>query len=455
MKSDELRFSLVAGTSNEDLFGVVAESGSLYLKKPLEKDKVYLIDVQVSDQHDLRSKTGVAIQLTDVNDHRPAFDRPFYELLLPEGDYRESAFVAVEATDRDPGDNGRLIYSLLDSSHTPFLINQKTGLLVVNGSIDREQTEFYRLTVQASDDGFPPLKSRAEVVVYISDVNDNSPQFDLPAGRSVENGLQPLFSVSLADGTPPGTAVIRVRATDADADAHTNGNVTYRLGSHQHLFAIDEATGSIFTLVTLDRARGDSEYNLLVVAADGGTPRLSTVGVVRITIAAACHPDPAARRQQSVTLDENVPTPIALVNLTNGDDDKSENRKLVHLSLLRIEPNLPVAQSVFKLDQVEPVLWLMEPLDRETLDTYSVHLRVQRSGGRARHNDASNSSCTGIEEEEELVLNIRVADINDNPPVFVDHNPLVVVVPTGAPIGHPVITLSVLTSYSSLQSSNN
>ncbi len=443
VKSNQLQFSLVAGTSNDDLFGVVPETGSLFLKKPLEKEKVYLIDVQVTDQHGLRSETGVAIQLTDVNDHRPTFGRTFYELLLPEGDYREAAFVAIEASDQDPGDNGRLIYSLLDSSHTPFLINQKTGLLVVNGSIDREQTEFYRLTVQASDDGFPPLKSRVEVVVYITDVNDNAPQFDLPAGGAIENGgLQPLFSVSLTDGTPPGTPVIRVRATDADADVHTNGNVTYRLGSHQHMFTIDEATGSIFTLGALDRARGESEYNLLVVAADGGTPRQSTVGVVRITIAAACHPDPAARRQQSVTLDENVPTPIALVNLTNGEDRSDE---LVQLSLLRIEPSLPVAQSLFKLDHTEPVLWLMEPLDRETLDVYSVHLRVQRSG-RSHHNETKNSSCSGVDEEE-LVLNIRVVDINDNPPVFLDHNPLVVVVPSNAPIGQPVIVLSVIIIY--------
>ena len=439
VKTDQLSFSIVHGTVHEDLFGVVPESGSLYMKKPLKLETVYLIDVQVSDQHGLQSIASVALQLTDVNQHRPTFNSSYYELLLPEGDYNESSFITIEAFDEDTGDNGRLVYSIIDSSQSPFWINQKTGLLIVNGSIDREQTEFFRLTVQATDEGFPPLKSRVDVVIYITDINDNAPQFDLPAGGVNEEGLQPLFSVSLTDGTPPGSAVIRIQATDADADLQTNGNVTYRLGSHQNLFTIDKLTGSISTLVTLDRARSESEYNLLVVATDGGTPRQSTVSVVRITITEACHPDPAARRQQSITLDENVPTPIALLNLTNSDDDRSE--ELVHLSLLKIEPNRPDAQSRFKLDHVEPGLWLTEPLDREILDTYSVLLRVQHTG--RRNNSTRNSKCAGFDEEE-LVLNIRVADINDNPPVFADQNPLVVVVPSNTPIGYPVITIAVI-----------
>lgn len=437
VKSDELYFSLVPGTRHDDSFGVVPESGSLYLKKPLQLDTVYLIDVQVNDQQGLRSAANVAIQLTEVNHHRPMFNSSYYELLLPEGDYNDSSFITIEAYDQDTGDNGRLVYSLTDSSASPFRINHKTGLLIVNGSIDREQTEFFRFVVQATDEGFPPLKSRVDVVVYITDINDNAPVFDLPAGSVHENGLQPLFSVSLTDGTPPGTPVLRVRATDADADFHTNGNVTYRLGSHQSQFSIDKITGSISTLVAMDRARSESEHNLLVVATDGGTPRLSTISVVRVTIIEACQPDPAARRQQSITLDENIPTPIALINLTS---DGEKSNELVHLSLLQIEPNWPDAQSRFKLDNAEPVLWLTEPLDREVQDSYSVHLKVQHSGRRS--NSTNNSSCSGFDEEE-LVLNIRVADVNDNAPVFAEQNPLIVVVPSNTPIGYPVITIAV------------
>lgn len=437
-KPEERYFSLVPGTRHHDLFGVVSESGSLYTKKPLQLEVVYLIDVQVNDQQGLRSAANVAVQLTEVNHHRPAFNSSYYELLLPEGDYNESSFITIEAYDEDTGDNGRLIYSLTDSSSSPFRINHKTGLLIVNGTIDREQTEFFRFVVHATDEGFPPLKSRVDVVVYITDINDNAPVFDLPAGSGNENGLQPLFTVSLTDGTPPGTAVIRIRATDADADFHTNGNVTYRLGSHQSQFDIDQTTGSISTLIAMDRARSDSEYNVIVVATDGGTPSLSTISVVRIAIIEACQPDPAARRQQSITLDENVPIPLSLINLAN-DGEKSE--ELVHLSLLRIEPSWPDAQSRFKLDHVEPVLWLTEPLDREVQDSYSVHLKVQHSGRRS--NSTNSSGCAGFDEEE-LVLNIRVADVNDNAPIFAEQNPLVVVVPSDTPIGYPVITIAVI-----------
>ena len=427
---------------------MIAETGSLILKKPLRREEVYLIGVQVMDREQgLRSETNIAIKSTDVNRHRPTFNRSFYELFVPEGDYNRTGFVSIEATDGDYGDSGRLSYSLISQTRHwhPFAINDRTGHLSITGLIDRETTEFFRFSVQATDAGFPPLKSLVEVVVYVTDINDNPPKFEIPTGRNrSEKGLQPLFRVTLTEGTPPGTPVIRVRATDADADVHTNANITYRLGSHHHLFSIDPIGGSIFTLDRLNRSRSDPEYNVLVVAADGGTPRLSTAGVVRVRVVPACHPDLSARRQQSVTLDENVPTPIALVNLTVGGKSKREVPP-VQLSLLRIEPSSSSAQSLFKLDHSEPVLWLIEPLDREILDVYSVHLRVQRPGqlpDRIGGNN-NNSGCIGLDEEE-LVLNIRVADVNDNPPVFVEKRlPVVVSVASSTSVGYPVISILV------------
>ena len=86
----------------------------------------------------------------------------------------------------------------------------------------------------------------------------------------------------------------------------------------------------------------------------------------------------------------------------------------------------------------------MEPIDRETLDTYSVHLRD--------HYRVQCSGWTCPKRCEQLQLHWHgkisahfkypnVADIKDNPLVSVDHSPIVVVVPSNAPIGRPVIIL--------------
>ena len=413
----KLRFSL--DHSAPDLFQLLP-SGSLLMKRTLETDKIYPLQVKVTDGQGLTSKKDVAVQVLDVNNHRPVFSKAFYELILPEGHYNRTPFVAIEASDHDMEENAQLTYSLSNGSH-PFEIDPQSGMLLVNGLVDRETDEFYRLTVRVVDKGVPPLKNQADVVVYVSDVNDNSPRFEPPSQS---------WAVSLTDGTPPGAPVIRVKASDLDSDVRTNGNVTYRLDSHHDLFGIDPSSGSVFTVseIGLDRGR---EFNVLVVAEDGGTPSLSAVGVVRVTVDEAATPcrgsgGSASKREQSITLEENVAVPLALLNLT---ESKKSHAKL---SLVRIEPIEPLAQSLFNLDPIQPVLWLNGSLDRERGADFSVYLVVRRSS------DTSNVTCpTG----EELVVNVHVTDVNDNWPLFDKGDSMVVVVQVDAAIGQEVIQL--------------
>lgn len=412
-----LRFSLRDG-AHKGVFEVLP-GGALVMKRSLRTDQVYSLKVEVSDGQGLASETSVAVQVMDVNNHRPVFQRSFYELILPEGDYDRSPFVTIEATDRDQDENAQLTYSLSNGSH-PFDIHPQTGLLLVTGSVDREQVEFYRLTVRVVDKGSPPLKNQADVVVYIADVNDNVPVFD-----------QRLWSVSLPDGTPSGAPVVRVRATDADSDVRMNANVTYRLDSHHDVFGIDTISGAIFTVTTIEMDRG-REYNVLVVAEDGGTPSLSVVAVVRVTVEETpCRANSVPKRQQTIVLEENVTTPLVLVNLTVSESLNGS----IRLTLVRIEPVSSIAQSLFSLDPIEPVLWLNGSLDRESKGSaYFIHMKVQRSG-----DDGKNVTCPDVEE---LIVTIRVLDVNDNPPVF-EQDSIVVVVPFDAYIGQEVIALSV------------
>ena len=44
--------------------------------------------------------------------------------------------------------------------------------------------------------------------VYIADVNDNPPVF-----------TEPLYDVTITEGTPPGTSITKVTAHDPDSDA--------------------------------------------------------------------------------------------------------------------------------------------------------------------------------------------------------------------------------------------
>ena len=66
--------------------------------------------------------------------------------------------------------------------------------------IDREEMEFYNLTVTALDGGSNPLSSTAIVHIQVKDVNDNPPEF--------QNESYVLF---VAENETRGITLIKVR----------------------------------------------------------------------------------------------------------------------------------------------------------------------------------------------------------------------------------------------------
>lgn len=65
--------------------------------------------------------------------------------------------------------------------------------------MDCETDPMPKLTVIATDNGFPPLSSSATVLVTIHDVNDNEPIFD-----------QSFYNVSVAENETKGKCILKV-----------------------------------------------------------------------------------------------------------------------------------------------------------------------------------------------------------------------------------------------------
>jgi hypothetical protein len=58
-----------------------------------------------------------------------------------------------------------------------FSINDTSGVITVASDLDRENVNSYRLTVKAADRGTPSQFSSREVLITVTDVNDNDPIF--------------------------------------------------------------------------------------------------------------------------------------------------------------------------------------------------------------------------------------------------------------------------------------
>lgn len=116
-------------------FGIMPESGWLYVKSALDRETrdLYVLTVLASAGGSATGgearKTGtstVRISITDENDNSPRLSEERYFFTVPENQAPGSSVGRVMASDRDAGQNSRLTYRLLQ--HEPnFLIHTQTG----------------------------------------------------------------------------------------------------------------------------------------------------------------------------------------------------------------------------------------------------------------------------------------------------------------------------------------
>ena len=121
-----------------------------------------------------------------------------------------------------------------------------SGVVTVSGKVDREKQDSHTLTITASDSGDPKQSSSVQLLITVTDVNDNAPLFNTSSlqGAVLEN-------------SPAGTSVMRVMATDADVGENAQLMFNFTSKVYADLFAIDSTSGEITALKSLDREKQD------------------------------------------------------------------------------------------------------------------------------------------------------------------------------------------------------
>uniref|UniRef100_A0A3B3YT80 Cadherin domain-containing protein n=1 Tax=Poecilia mexicana TaxID=48701 RepID=A0A3B3YT80_9TELE len=252
---------------------------SLVTTGQLDRELVsdYNITITATDEGSppLSSSKTIQLSVGDINDNPPVFEEQSYSAYVSENNKPGSSLCTVSARDPDWRQNGTVIYSLLPgevngASVSSYLsVNGDTGVIHAVRSFDYEQFSSFKVQVMARDNGSPPLSSNVTVSVFISDVNDNSPQilYPAPEGSSFMTELVP----KAAHG---GSLVSKVIAVDADSGQ--NAWLSYHIvkSTDFGLFSIDLHSGEIRT--QRDISESDSmKQNLIVAVKDNGQPSLS------------------------------------------------------------------------------------------------------------------------------------------------------------------------------------
>nr|XP_046262617.1 protocadherin beta-16-like [Scatophagus argus] len=334
----------------------------------------------------------ISIHVQDINDNDPQFSENLISFEIRESAVKGTRFLLTEAHDADIGTNTVQRYNLQNNEH--FTINvatdgsgRKHSELVLVKELDREQEKDLKLLLTAVDGGSPQRSGTATIHVTVLDANDNAPVFS-----------QAVYKASLPENSPVDTVVVTVSATDADAGP--NGDITYSFdhvaNDHVSLFSLEHKTGEIRVIGSIDYET-ETAIELRIRAKDG--PGLTSYCTVIIDITDV-NDNPPIISLKSLTnpIPENV-SPGTEVGIINVQDRDSETNGQVRCS---IQQNVP-----FKLvPSIKNYYSLVSTgqLDREVVSDYNITISATDEGS-----PPLSSSKT---------VQLSVADINDNPPVF-------------------------------------
>lgn len=380
----------------ESNFRISETTGVIYLNKPIsgEPGTVMFIEVTATDNGSpaLAAKHSISVIVDDVNDHTPVFDHTSYETSLPESTLVNKRFFAISASDADLGASGRISYYIAEGNTDGKFGVFPDGYLYVKSLLDREERDYYSLTIIATDHGKPARTSQVPLVIHVLDENDNSPQF-----------TNTTFIFKIKENEPPDTFVGKLTATDRDIGR--NAELTFSLPIAQNDFRIDSRNGFIKTLKSFDRESlahntGQNYITLTVTVSDNGKIKLSDS--VRVTIYITDVNDNApvfTRTPYKVEVSEGAAVGASIMRIYSTDADEGLNGD-IYYKLIGGDD-----YGKFSLDEATGQLLINKPLDRETTDRYQLTVMAHDSGQSIR------LSAT-------TTITVDVLDENDNAPVF-------------------------------------
>ncbi|XP_068182044.1 protocadherin gamma-A2-like isoform X1 [Antennarius striatus] len=247
----------------------------------------YNITVSCSDEGvpSLSSSVTLTLQISDVNDNAPVFERSSYEAYIVENNTPGLSVFTVKARDADWNQNARVSYILEDSSvngvpvSSYVSVSADSGVIHAVRSFDYEQIRDFHFRVRAQDGGSPPLSSNVSVKIVIQDQNDNPPQVLYP----VQTGGS-LVAEMVPRSADVGYLVTKVVAVDVDSGQ--NAWLSYKLqkATDRALFEVGSQNGEIRSIRQVSD-KDAVKQRLTVIVEDNGQPSRSATVIVNVVVA--------------------------------------------------------------------------------------------------------------------------------------------------------------------------
>ena len=358
---------------------------------------------------------SVIITIQDINDNPPVFTQPSFTVDLAEKTAPGTEFFNVTATDADqvfterdsmmqPDGttilgpiryvvvNGRITYSIIEGNELEhFQINNETGTLSVGpgADLDVDNITEYNLTIMIVDGG--DLNDTAEVMITISDINDNAPVITYPVNHSI----------TIQEDAPVGFVILDgINATDIDFDNNSEIRFIIVGGDQSDRLQINATTGEVWVASRLDR-EVSSILTITIAARDLGTPPMEdTIDIIVILLDVNDYVPTFINLPYVGTVTEEELDPAVRVTIEALDLDEGSGGIVDYSIVWQSSGN-------FSINAITGELEVIGTLDREEAAIITVTV--------CAHDNPINQS---LRLSSEVNVTINVLDINDNDPIF-------------------------------------
>ncbi|XP_042167184.1 protocadherin Fat 3-like [Oncorhynchus tshawytscha] len=370
-------------------FDMGFDTGAIRVSYPLDYETTpyYRLTVKATDtQTGARSEVDVDIAVLDVNDNPPLFQNVSYSTTLPENSMIGTPVLQVLALDSDSERNSLVRYQILSDIYNStdfFHIDSSSGLILTARTLDYETMQQYTFIIRATDSGDPALSSEVNVMVLVTDTNDNPPSFS-----------QSLYEVYLSELAPRGQFVTCVQASDADSCDANRLRYNILSGDERMVFTMDTETGLI-SLTNQRRQGMRASFRLNVSVSDGVFTNTAEVNVY--VLGANLYSPVFSQRFYLAETRENAPAGSRVIQVRATDEDSGLFGQVTFTFINDL------GKSKFSID-AKGLITTAQKLDRENPSNKDMVLTVMAldGGGRA-------AFCT---------VRVVLTDENDNAPRF-------------------------------------
>ncbi|XP_014772442.1 cadherin-87A [Octopus bimaculoides] len=433
----QITYSIKSGSY--DNFDIDPRSGKIYVTSQAVLDfdvySKYIMQVIAEDQGTprLTGSTNVIINLEDINNKAPKFDRSEYIKTVDEKSPLDSIILRIVATDKDR--NHQIEYSLNRNSlvardaqghklstipndyRNAFAINRVTGDITLKMKLYHSLVATIAFEVQARDLNADVSSSNQVTqarVVIITQASQRTQPFFLPEtpGQSKK-----IYEIEVPEDKQVGLLLTTVRAKDPKTDQFVSDYTLAPGGQDEGFFNVTR-NGEVILIKELDYENKNYSNPLkfdIIAIAD--PQRNATAGMV-ITVKDINDNKPKfAKNVYYFEVKETTRYPNVVGKVLASDNDEGENSRI---SLFLEGPN----RNDFHITESGDIIVNRgAELDHETNKIYNLQVV------------ATDNPTGQVHQKTAVKLTIKVLDENDNRPVFQPSSKYLFSVQENAPAG--------------------